>query len=103
MQERINRLENLVLAAIGEKAGPLPSNSSTSLSSSFKSSPDSNGALAQVQNEAKKSNDAMPPIGVLEIKDNRSQLYTGDTAWSGILHEVTWKITIIRLRISFAD
>lgn len=89
MQERINRLENLVLAAIGEKDGPLPSNRSTSLSSSFKSSPESTAALTQVQSEVRRSNDVMPAIGVLEIKDNRSQLYTGDTAWSGILHEIS--------------
>ena len=95
MQERINRLENLVRAAIGEKDGSLPSNPSTSLSSSFKSSPDSTVAFTQNQSDAKRSNEAMPSIGVLEIKDNRSQLYTGDTAWSGILHEVKSKIRFV--------
>ena len=91
MQERINRLENLVLAAIGEKDGPLPPNPSTKFSPSVKSSPDSIATHARTQSENEKSNDSMPAIGVLEIKDNRSQLYTGDTAWSGILHEVEAK------------
>ena len=91
MQERINRLEHLVLAAIGEKDAALPPNPSTKFSPSVKSSPDSTVAHTQVQSVAQGLNDSMPAIGVLEIKDNRSQLYTGDTAWSGILHEVETK------------
>lgn len=88
MQERINRLEHLVLAAINEKDGTSSLSKASSVASpEVKASPESTAALTAAQS-VDDSSEAMPAIGVLEIKDNRSQLYTGDTAWSGILHEV---------------
>lgn len=94
MQERLNRLEQLVLAAVGDKDVQHSLQTAPSAPSpEVKASPDSAAALMRAQSE-ESSSEAMPAIGVLEIKDNRSQLYTGDTAWSGILHEVRLEMTM---------
>lgn len=80
MQERIDRLENLVLEAMGNKS---------SSSQSPQSNPDNASAPKGIQDDTTKTEESLPTIGVLEIKDHRRSLYSGSTAWNGVLHEVS--------------
>ena len=77
MQDRIDRLEKLVRSAIADKNG------------SPKSSPGTMAAPEEPHEDSVNHDEPLPTIGVLEIKDHQRSLYSGSTAWNGILHEVS--------------
>ena len=74
MQERFDRLENLVLNA---------------LSSSRVTAPGAVGNIA-IQKNVQNGEDPQPDrnIGLFETDSGDRHLYSGETAWNTVLHEV---------------
>ena len=75
VQQRVDRLENLLLAALGG-GNALPRHG------------------LPLQTEVQQANVVSSPpaqrnVGILETDSAERQLYSGDTAWNSVLHEVS--------------
>ena len=81
MQERIDKLEELVLTALDANKPP-PTGSFNSQSSERKAS-------AIRDHPQSSSHPANPDIGILETDSVDRHLYSGETAWNTVLYEVS--------------
>ncbi|KAL8784733.1 MAG: hypothetical protein Q9195_008915 [Heterodermia aff. obscurata] len=81
MQERIDKLEELVLIALAASKPP-PTQSAINRSGDERASPVSN-------NPQSSNHSANPDIGILETDSRDRHLYSGETAWNTVLYEVS--------------
>ena len=81
LQERIDKLEELVINALGANRSP-PTGSFNARSSEEKASAISN-------NPQSLTHPANPDIGILETDSVDRHLYSGETAWNTVLYEVS--------------
>ena len=81
MQERIDKLEELVLTALAASKPP-PAASSNRQVGEGKASPVNS-------NQRSSSHLANPDIGILETDSVDRHLYSGETAWNTVLYEVS--------------
>ena len=91
MQNRIDRLEGLVLSLMtngAESAGPSAANRALSQSASS-DSPDflSHQSSRGDDDEMSETEEMAKSLGVLKVMDNKS-FYIGDTHWAAILNDV---------------
>ena len=81
MQERIDKLEELVLTALGANKPPP--------TGSFNPHNGEGKASAVSDNPQSSSHPANPDIGILETDSVDRHLYSGETAWNTVLYEVS--------------